>query len=300
MGLLTNLCQTKLWVFSLLCALGGWCGCERAVDIQLPDHESQPVLYAMLEPGTPPLISLQRSKAIFDTTAFAKITNANIRLEVPGQSPLSFVSMGDGLYRDSSGWVPGIGDTISLRVEIPGEKEMTILPVAVPSPVTIVSATFTDSVFSSPYRGSDGLLSIEIQDAIGQADFYQVRIFGLKDTLRSAISGIPLLENGLTGSTCEFNGRFFDDLCHDGEIWQWQWQLSPRFLDSDAGEMVLFDRIEVRVAAISPSWFWFLESRNQAGGLEALFLLDNEVYSNVINGVGVVGARTDSILEIAL
>ncbi|GAB4423366.1 MAG: hypothetical protein OHK0039_39930 [Bacteroidia bacterium] len=283
-----------LWVILATAA------CERTFDIDLPAYTSQPVLYAMLEPGQTPLVALHQSQAIADTTDFAALDDATVTLTVPGLAPQTYRSLGDGLYEPLAGWTPQTGDLVSIVATIPGGPVLSVEPVSIPAPAAIISANFTDSALTTANGGeSDGLLEIVVRDPAAQANYYQVRIMGVKDSLLEPVTSLPLSGVGLEGTTCSFNGTFFDDRCHDGQEWTWRWRVTPRFYDVDTRTRVPFDRLEVSVAAISESWYRFLESStNQSEN--AFFLPGRPVYSNVAQGLGVVGARTDSVLVFPL
>lgn len=154
--------------------------CEKQIDIDVEDMESQVVVKAQNEVGTPLSMSLTYSRPAYGSyyirygeDYFTKITNATVTLSVNGAATETATS-NDGTY--SFAHIPQPGEVLELSIAVPGRDKVTATAMVPTQPnISNIDTSYSYNGDYSYYYLQQNI-SFTLSDPSAHDDYYSVRL----------------------------------------------------------------------------------------------------------------------------
>jgi hypothetical protein len=325
--------KSKRYFLTIICLMMLTAACEEIIEFKGVDSDPKIVIYSLFESNNDITLTLARSYAIFDPTIRpAEISNAIVKLYTDGEyaATLSYVSSTQPVYDygpapmakyKATGVKPEPGRLYRIEAEVPGLPSVWA-EVSLPEPVAILSidTTMTTRVYESDWAGYTQHLikaKVHFTDPAGMDNYYRINVMarsgrygGTKNlpydeempvivhynSLGSSAGNDPLInpqrEEDLFGDAPDNRYALFSDELISGRDYDLKLDLYLTELDTTYYEFTHFD---VDLQSVSKDLYLFLISssaheRSKDNPLAEPVI----VYSNVNNGLGVIGAVTTS------
>ncbi|GAB3535062.1 hypothetical protein GCM10027443_23250 [Pontibacter brevis] len=158
------------FLFSLLLLL---CSCETVVELDLPAHEPQLVVNAVISSDSLFSVDVSASRSAFSNEAYQQVPDATVQVYQAGQVLCNLQHMGNGIYQADI--KPQALQHYELQVRAPGfpsANATTYIP-AVP----LVKEVKASRAPRHPDNGPSVNLSLILEDAAEQENFYYIQAF---------------------------------------------------------------------------------------------------------------------------
>lgn len=280
--------------------------CEQEVTITLPDSDPKVVVNTILNPDSVVDVQVFKSRKLFSTdSAILPIRDASVSMWENGQpaGPFSPTLLATrGYYTHRSAWKPHPGTSYSLLVNATGFPSARA-EITIPNKPTYSFISLNDSAFFRDDQYFD-VMKIEISDPPNEANYYEINVWA-NDTIPFLLPpGVPqppsifrplYLEsddplvtgasNGLGGGPRGNGTLVFGDEPFDGK----KASITLRFRHD---ERLFADSMRLEVTALSKPLFQYKVSyEKQLDARYNPFAEPARVFSNITNGVGLMGAR---------
>lgn len=167
-------------ITSLLAAVLLLTACEKQIDIDIDDTESQVVVKATNEVDNPMSVDLTYSRPAFGSyyiryseDYFQKITDATVSMSINGGAEISATRNG-GTYTFAH--IPQPGEELSLSINIPGKDEVTATATVPQRPViSNLDTSYADNDYDY-YPQMQLSISFTLDDQASTDDFYSIRL----------------------------------------------------------------------------------------------------------------------------
>lgn len=165
-------------IFTIMAAALLLASCEKQIDIDIEDMESQVVVQAQGETGTPVALSLTYSRPTFGyfyvyngEDYFPSVTDATVTLSVDGGSAETAVRDG-GTYSFSH--IPQPGEELALSIAVPGKDPLSAKATVplLPQVGELYAITRNDNNTSV-----DISIFVPLTDHDGSADYYSIILY---------------------------------------------------------------------------------------------------------------------------
>jgi hypothetical protein len=321
----------NILVVAVLTIISG--SCEEIIEFKGVDAEPKIVLYSKFELNKEISLTLARSYAIFDATFRpAQISNAVVKLYrdgeyaatltyKPAQAPQYGYPPDPISTYIATGISPEPGSLYRIEAEVPGLPPVWA-EVSLPEPVAIVSidTTMTKRVYEDTYYSHTDILikaKVRFSDPADKENYYRITVMSLSgsysgqknmpydpempvmvhyNTVWYPAANDPLInpqrEDDLFGSPQENRYSLFSDELISGRSYELKLDMAFSARDTTLYE---FTHFIVDLQSISKDLYLYLISssaheRSKDNPLAEPVI----VYSNVNNGLGVIGAVTSS------
>jgi len=286
----------SLYIAGLALALGS-CNFEDispVVDIELPEHQSRPVIQFSLSAGdTLAAALISKSEALLDTGEYELPANAAVRLLRDGQ-PLATLSLNaqEGLYQAAlSPALPATpGARYRIEADVPG-LGLAFAEAVMPAPPVVNSVEFReDAVLSIDNFRYDEFI-VDIEDPAGVENYYAVSpvlYIGYEDTAGDTIYqsyGYIYTESNDPNLTEGYPlGFIFTDGAFDGRTYRTRLQADvPEFPEGDP----VIQRLSIRVSQLTRESYLYLLSKNQYDlNFNNPFAEPSTVFNGITDGYG--------------
>jgi hypothetical protein len=306
-------------VFSFL-----FSACEIVVDLDIPKYEPVLVLNSVLRSDSMFSAQLTHSVGSFEINQINDVTDATISVfqneEFLGDMSVAFVGVsndyynyetgeyleGDSLFKYVLNEVPVIEDTYTFKVSHE-EYDDVQASTSLSKSIDFVSHEVTnlDDEYSEMYK-----LNFTFNDMPGE-DYYRIRVLNKKldvydfedvkplsfETSDPSIIASSISDNGDPDEVGVFlDDALFDDHLFDGE----EKTISLDFYDSDDET---YSSFYLELSSISKDYFDYLHSYQRQSNYYGGELFAGEpvqVFTNVQNGLGIVGASNTKSVEFIL
>lgn len=286
----------SLYIAGLALALGS-CNFEDispVVDIELPEHQSRPVIQFSLSAGdTLAAALISKSEALLDTGEYELPANAAVRLLRDGQ-PLAALSLNaqEGLYQAAlSPALPATpGARYRIEADVPG-LGLAFAEAVMPAPPVVNSVEFReDAVLSIDNFRYDEFI-VDIEDPAGVENYYAVSpvlYIGYEDTAGDTIYqsyGYIYTESNDPNLTEGYPlGFIFTDGAFDGRTYRTRLQADvPEFPEGDP----VIQRLSIRVSQLTRESYLYLLSKNQYDlNFNNPFAEPSTVFNGITDGYG--------------
>lgn len=299
--------------------------CEKEIEFNGTITEPLVVVNSYLIPDSTIRVQLSKSRFFLDSkTDYDRINNATVSISINHNvdETLRFTSAGNytGTYK------PQPGDSVTLRIKVPGEKEIYSLAV-IPAPSTIIAldtlsrrqtsrhpAGIQNDTITSWMTNYNLELGLRIKDPAQQKNYYRLSIlyneeysewdyrnyyytyFTLKG-VSNETSGNNLLSLIDEESQKEFH-LFPDDL-FDGKEIVIRFNLNEYVLERAPGNIDPNPKAQisyiVNLQSINRETYLFLKSKDASQEvINNVFTEPVQIYSNIQNGIGIFGAITNN------
>lgn len=286
----------SLYIAGLALALGS-CNFEDispVVDIELPEHQSRPVIQFSLSAGdTLAAALISKSEALLDTGEYELPANAAVRLLRDGQ-PLATLSLNaqEGLYQAAlSPALPATpGARYRIEADVPG-LGLAFAEAVMPAPPVVNSVEFReDAVLSIDNFRYDEFI-VDIEDPAGVENYYSISpvlYIGYEDTAGDTIYqsyGYIYTESNDPNLTEGYPlGFIFTDGAFDGRTYRTRLQADvPEFPEGDP----VIQRLSIRVSQLTRESYLYLLSKNQYDlNFNNPFAEPSTVFNGITDGYG--------------
>ncbi|RBL89731.1 DUF4249 domain-containing protein [Chitinophaga flava] len=281
--------RTKLLLLPLLLIIV-FCSCKKTVMIDLPEESNKPVLNLLMGKDSLIIARVTISERITGHSIFPEAAVSVIKLYENGQfkENLSPFSNGYGTYYKSTVRArSGVNYRIVATVPEYGDVEGSDF---IPEPVSGGEMSIKLVSNNDVYGFRKANISVELHDKPGEKNYYRIRLYELAEFKDDAgnehpyRTGIPFITGDLQDGIFNKGGHmefYTDDALFDGR--------SPRlnFISDRTGK---FNKVIVEVTSLTYSSYSYLFSSFMARMKNEDPLSEKViVYSNIINGLGIVG-----------
>ncbi len=260
------------------------CSCEfqKSIELDLPGNEPKLAIIAYLEPGDHSLISLTQSVGLFDEAIPEPLSNPSCRVyedEVLIEE-LSTVKQ-DGSFELPAEMKFNIGHHYQIDASSDGFASIRTQNIVIPDVIPIQKAIIFDTI------DSRFIIHVTFDDPQNEKNYYVLKVDKyidgqlLKDTLFKA----PFIDPALTFSDVDFDGTRYTQILKVGRN------------DYYRNEYLPVEQLQLILISLSESTYKFMNSLKKYESTASDPTLENfPVYSNVINGYGILGGfATDTV-----
>lgn len=267
---------SKLLYFLLVCI---FFSCTKIIELELPSHEPQLVMFATWNPDSIFYVEISASIPLRrDSTTLPLIDDAQVEVFLDGVFVEVLNPIGRGIYA-SSNRLKGI--SIEVRAShpsFPSIKASQELP-PIPKEVGLqLVRTVADPL-------GDNILSYHADFRISseQGQFFGLGFIGVSaqgNRFRYGLnSDLPFFEIFMP------EGRGFSSKLAVNNV------ITQRIIYTETGENFVAEKIIATVFTVSQDYYQYLKTaQEQSNYRESFFSEPNPVFSNVENGLGVLGA----------
>lgn len=275
--------------------------CTKTVNVDIPPHQSKPVLSSIIQPDSLVTVLLSKTQSIFDTKS-PKINNANVIL-YENNAPIDTLVFDKNTF--NSDITPTIGKNYRITADIPNFEIITSEDV-IPQKPTIKPISFEDNISMDIEGFPISRAQIEINDTSAERNYYALSLKAkfldsdvpyLSSVYFIAENNDPIFENeGLLS-------YYPDELLFSDELFnQKKHTLSidyQGFYDEDNYQLI------VTVKSISKNYYNYKKALVKHLDSQYQDVWDGfgnpiAMYSNVTNGYGVFAGYskvTDTIFK---
>ena len=307
--------------------------CEEIIEFKGVDSEPKIVIYSLFESNRDITLTLARSYAIFDPTIRpVEITNAVVKLYtdeehtatfsyVPSTTPVNDYGPAPMATYRATGIKPEPGRMYRIEAEVPGLPPVWA-EVSLPEPVAIISidTTVVTRIFQDPgYGYVQNLIKAKVRfnDPADRDNYYRINVMARNgryggpknkpydetmsvivhyNSVGSSAGNDPLInpqrEEDLFGGAQENRYALFSDELISGRDYDLKLDLYFSAMDTTYYEFTHFD---VDLQSVSKDLYLYLISSSAHENSKNNPLAEPViVYSNVNNGLGVIGAVSSS------
>lgn len=286
----------SLYIAGLALALGS-CNFEDispVVDIELPEHQSRPVIQFSLSAGdTLAAALISKSKGLLEPGDYELPSDARVSLLRDGQ-PLATLSLNaqEGLYQAAlSPALPATpGARYRIEADVPG-LGLAFAEAVMPAPPVVNSVEFReDAVLSIDNFRYDEFI-VDIEDPAGVENYYAISpvlYIGYEDTAGDTIYqsyGYIYTESNDPNLTEGYPlGFIFTDGAFDGRTYRTRLQADvPEFPEGDP----VIQRLSIRVSQLTRESYLYLLSKNQYDlNFNNPFAEPSTVFNGITDGYG--------------
>lgn len=251
-------------------------GCETVVELDLPTHEPQLVVNAVINPDNLFTVDVSASRSPFSNEPFQQLTDAKVQVYQAGQVLFDLQHMGNGIYKADT--KPQALQHYELQVSAPGFPNASATSYIPAAPV-ITNIEAQKAPFD-PNWGLQTILSFELNDVPEQENFYYVEAY-TPDT--SFLNNQPYNRYVSFRFTApieqEFrmeNRYFFSDRLFKG-------QLLPLTLNLENNpEKTTY----VQVVHITKEYYEYVRTLDRQAGGDDFGNFPTQVTNNIRNGFG--------------
>lgn len=300
-------------------------GCEKVVEMDVPERNPLMVLYAVLQPDSVLRVQLTASRYVIDDQPIVSIPNAHLRLLTGGEEVGSWQYLANGVY-ELQGYTPTGKNAYKIEAEAPGFSPVNaevFLPTPAVAPVILQIDTM---------QAGDGRQTVKIRIAIEDEpetrDFYRVQLMYrynyysyeqdgngdivVVDTMRttvmspiySSIDEFNTISNMVTvcsyysSSSCSllFNDQLLKESTFTFDVYHSQYYYDPGMgygnTDPQEEYHLIFSRIN------EGYYQYILSADKNHTYSDNPFAEPTSLFSNVAGGYGVLGASASVMVRI--
>jgi hypothetical protein len=282
--------------------------CEKSVDIKLGNDFTNPslVLNGYLENDSIVRIHLSSSASSFTKNKIANITNAYVELFEDGNKVENFVHQSNGYYTSPSNFKPKINKRYEVKVSKSGFEDINAATsmLSEPAVTNITFDTLTKAVnfqLTDPAGKNYYIIDIVVKDKLTDSVLYSNLRTSDKALLGNNNDGIDL--EGANDGESQLPTMITDEL-FDGKTTTYKLIVSQPFNYAQNSAYFKFYYMKdvdmyLYFRAISPDLYdYFISSRLNLQNNGDPFSEPVQVLSNVKNGFGVLGAKTNKVFKI--
>jgi Domain of unknown function (DUF4249) len=268
-----------------------WLGCEKAITIDLPDHEPELVVNSFFSPDSVWRARVTASQAINAPYGLKEITDATVLILENGVPVDTLVHDAADAYVSLRGRKPVADHSYTLRASAPGYPEVQGSDMT-PRLVIPNNIAFQDSVQIDAVGQYQSKFSFTIQDWPGQhnyyiLDMYKIYYFTRMDSISvSQVHTVNIeAQDPILDAKTSIGQVFFDDATFDG-------QLKPVEVAVNSFEHLGNDTIYARLSVVSESYYRYAQSMAKYRNAQFDFFAEPvRIYSNMTPGMGIFAGR---------
>ena len=308
-------------LITIIILMAGFVACEK--QIPMTDIEPDPlmVVNGIQQVGQPARLTIEKSSFYIETTEDLRVKDVRADLYVNGEFKESLHVMDSGLYNTYENWETGeevtelryaytycegnyllqTGDRLRFEVSSPEFEKTAVAECTLPAAPDVVSFDTVRVAPDSDYGDvMVYVLALTIDDPVG-ATYYNLKPQG---ALTGFTSSDPVfadfmenvqIDDLFGGSEYYGNGPYnmFNDLYFDGK--QYAVKMQTAYYSE-----YMYEPFTVEVTCVDAGFYQYMKSYKAydyvSGGLLEFVTEPTQVYSNVQNGIGIVGAQSQPVV----
>jgi len=314
--------------------------CETEIKFNGKETAPSMVINSILNPDSTVKVHITKSKFFLEKDGpFDPITNATVQLYANDKLIEALNSTGNGYYTGTYKPFPGdIIKIIARNNEFDNVYSSTEIPVT--ASITSVDTTSTTTktsplIYSGSYNDEGYLntdtvgtisekkikFTINIADRANYKNFYRLKVkhrsyydngtysehntyFNSEDLVFGSTSETELFEEENTNYYHEFNDNLFDGktygLTFSISTFQYNYFPGKEPKDDPWSPTTIKQEILINIESISPAYYYYLNSRAKNNAYIEIFSEPVQIYNNIVNGIGILGAYNTSITVIRM
>lgn len=314
--------------------------CETEIEFNGKETAPSMVINSILNPDSAVKVHITKSKFFLDLDGpFDPITNATVQLYANDKLIEALNSTGNGYYTGTYKPFPGdIIKIIARNNEFDNVYSSTEIPVtaSIKSVDTTSTTTKTSPLIYSGSYNDEGYLNtdtvgtisekkikftINIADRANYKNFYRLKVkhrsyydngtysehntyFNSEDLVFGSTSETELFEEENTNYYHEFNDNLFDGktygLTFSISTFQYNYFPGKEPEEDPWSPTTIKQEILINIESISPAYYYYLNSRAKNNAYIEIFSEPVQIYNNIVNGIGILGAYNTSITVIRM
>lgn len=278
--------------------------CETTVELKLPDQASKIVVNSTISTDSLFTVHVSKSVGALDNSSKITLYHALVQLYENDVFKEDLKLNSQGFFTSITGFKPSVGKTYKIIVSLKNYETATAIctvpQVTIPTLVTFSDSAFSEtSMFESSTKEWYSQVDVSISDAAETINYYSIQLlqeFAVYDTLDNFIGyqsyPLDLKTNDpnaeINNYDCLISDEFFNGSTYKVSVNT----PSNRFTDS-------LSRYYLYFKSISKEMYLYKKTLNKyynANGNP--FAEPVRVYSNVENGMGILGAYSFSLKKI--
>ncbi|WP_347158415.1 DUF4249 domain-containing protein [Pontibacter chitinilyticus] len=270
--------RTLNYILGLLCCfpLLLW-SCETVVEADLPEHEPQLVVNAVLNPDSLFTVDVSASQSAFSSGAYQQIEDATVQVYQAGQLLFELQHTGNGIYKGDR--KPQALQQYELSVSAPGYPDASART-HIPAAPVLSHILAAKAAPRSDFEQQTVTLSFTLDDMPGQENFYYVQAY-TPDTsyYEGKLDNRYIRLEFVSPIGYEFgmeNRYFFSDKLFDGK------QINLTFNVDNMPDKATY----VQVAHITKEYYQYVRTLDKQGAGDDFGKIPAPVANNIQNGMG--------------
>lgn len=320
--------KTTIKILFFIIGLISFVSCEKEIEFNGEISEPMVVLNSFISPDSIICANLSKSRFFLSNiSGFDYINNAEVSVYVNSlfREKLHFIK--DGMYR--ANFKPNAGDTVRLLVKVAGydDVESTTI-IQYPSDILTTKAQKiekqrveykTGDEISAYYLSGDCEFNVKIKDNINEQNYYRLvvkkrnqNIYN-NDTIISehfinfSLEGFDSQSGDLIGLFDDGENRndqhLISDELFNGKEFVFKFTTDYAHLEVVPGYEEYYNykspggsvSVVINLQAITKDTYLYLKSKESADGvLVGFFTEPVQIYNNISNGIGILGAYTNN------
>lgn len=275
-------------------------GCSKYIDFEGDSTISKITLNGLMKEGDPVKIHLSKSLNVLDTAELSEITNATVQLY--NANTAEFIENLSPVLIDDKTFYSGAIATqanVSYEVRASAGDYKSVKGVSdIPNQSLLVSSDIdTVSIPSLEQYGIDELqVTFNMTDLGEGSNYYGIKVSG--QIVGSTFYGIDNLYISTEESIVEVNsnkGVLFSNEFFEGTSRDFSFKINPFYYNPLSSDLspILYDSIIVTISTYSEDLFFYHKSAAQFSQADGFFSQPVQVYSNIENGLGVLGGLVE-------
>ena len=314
--------------------------CETEIKFNGKETAPSMVINSILNPDSTVKVHITKSKFFLEKDGpFDPITNATVQLYANDKLIEALNSIGNGYYAGTYKPLQGdIIKIIAQNNEFDNVHSSTEIPVVASITSVDTSATITKTTPLVYYRSYDDVgytttdtvgtvtekkikFTVNIADRANYKNFYRLKVkqrsyydngtfseynsyFNSEDLVFGSTSETELFEEENTNYYHEFNDNLFDGktygLTFSVSAFQYNYFPGKEPKDDPWSPTTIKQEILINIESISPAYYYYLNSRAKNNAYIEIFSEPVQIYNNIVNGIGILGAYNTSITVIRM
>lgn len=268
-----------------------WLGCEKAIEIDLPDHEPTIVVNSFFSPDSVWGARITASQAVNAAYGLKEITDATVLILENGIPVDTLVHDSADTYVSLRGRKPVADHSYTLRASAPGYAEVQGSDMT-PRLVMPNNIVFQDSAYPNAAGEYQSEFSFTIHDWAGQHNYYVLDMYKIYYFTRmDNVSATQVHPVNMTAQDLILDAKtsigqvYFDDATFDGQLRTVKVTV-PYF------EHLGNDTIYARLSVVTETYFRYAQSMAKYRNAQFdLFAEPVRIYSNMTPGMGIFAGR---------
>ena len=314
--------------------------CETEIKFNGKETAPSMVINSILNPDSTAKVHITKSKFFLEKDGpFDPITNATVQLYANDKLIEALNSIGNGYYAGTYKPLQGdIIKIIAKNNEFDNVHSSTEIPVEASITSVDTSATITKTTPLVYYRSYDDVgytttdtvgtvtekkikFTVNIADRANYKNFYRLKVkqrsyydngtfseynsyFNSEDLVFGSTSETELFEEENTNYYHEFNDNLFDGktygLTFSVSAFQYNYFPGKEPKPDPWSPTTIKQELFINIESISPSYYYYLNSRAKNEAYIEIFSEPVQIYNNIVNGIGILGAYNTSITVIRM
>lgn len=251
--------------------------CETVIELDLPEHEPQLVVNAVINPDSVFTVDVSASRSPFSNDAYQQLSDATVQVYQAGQLLFDLTHMGNGIYKAER--KPQALQHYELQVSVPGFPDASATNYIPTAPA--ITDVLASKAPQDPDVGPGVNLTFLLEDAPEQENFYYILAYTQDSSYNTGELYNRYISVGFTAPIeREFSMEsryFFSDKLFNGKPLQ-----LVLHLQNDPKKLTY-----VQVAHITKEYYQYVRTLEKQAGGDDFGKFPTTVANNIRGGIGI-------------